>query len=98
MHDPIVIGCAIFGFVIAVIQLVVANLVWKQSPDLLQFIEIGISTLLLYGAIRVGMIAWSLPETTASDEEKVYLFIAAVVMCWLFLAGVIRKFKPPKSR
>ncbi len=97
MHDPIVIGCAILGLLIAVAQMLVGKFVWNQTPDLRVFIDIAISTLLLYGAIRVCIITWSLPKATASDEEKIYLFIGALAMVWLFLGGVIRKFKPPHS-
>ena len=65
---------------VAVAQLLVGKLVWNQQPNLTVFIDVGLSTLLFYGAIRVGQITWSLPKNIASDEEKIYLFIGALAM------------------
>lgn len=93
MHDPIIIGCAVLGGLLAVCQAIVSWCLWKQLPDILRICEVFVSTLLIYSALHLARITWALPSDVASDQDKMFMFLADLILFWMFATTVGRLFK-----
>lgn len=93
MHDPIIIGCGVLGVVLGIIHILISLCIWKQPPDILRVGEVFVSTVTVYGAVRVCTIAWMISPADANDEEKLYILLAAGVLFWIFVMTVVRLFK-----
>lgn len=83
------------GLVAAVANCLVRKFIWKQEPELSAFIEILLSSIGVWIAIKVGKLAVMLPATEVSDEDKIYFCLGSVALTWVSLATILRKFKRP---
>ena len=95
MKNTLLIASAVIGFVIAVVNAAIRKFSWRRDPELAAFVEILLSSMGVSAALKVANLAISLPETQATDEDKVYFCLGAVALTWVSVATIIRKFKRP---
>ena len=97
VKDPLIIAATLLGLLIALINAGVRRFKWHQETDLTAFFEVLLSAILFSAAIRPAKLAWSLPSTEVTDEEKVYFCFGSVALIWVAVATIIRKFDKPTA-
>lgn len=94
MHDTIVIVCAAFTVVLAIVHVLLSWFKWREAPDIVRVAEIVSCSILLNTMIRIARITWQIPPQVASDEEKLNLLLADLVLLAIFSTTMARLFKP----
>ncbi len=87
MHDRVVIVCAGFTAVPAVVHVLLSWFKWGETPDIVRVGEIVLCSILLNTMIRVARITLAIGDNIATGEDKLNLLLADLALLWIFVTS-----------